>query len=146
MDRISELLAQVNAVHHKGRPDIFRGAGSAKYTEGQLRTLLADDGRPVFVAADETDRVVGYAFCVILDTCSNVLVERRELYIDDLCADENLRRQGIGQKLFSFVRDYARQIGCYHLTLNVWACNPAAMAFYEKQGMQMLKKEMEIIL
>jgi GNAT superfamily N-acetyltransferase len=53
---------------------------------------------------------------------------------------------GTGQIIYDFIKDYAKEIGCYHLTLNVWACNPSAMKFYEKQGMQMLKKEMEIIL
>jgi len=146
LERVKELLVQVNAVHHAGRPDIFRGDGAAKYTDGQLLAIFGDDSRPVFVAADEDGRVVGYAFCVIIDAASNVLNERRELYIDDLCADAECRRQGIGSRLFDFVKEYAKEIGCYHLTLNVWALNESAMAFYDRQGMRMLKKEMELIL
>ena len=48
--------------------------------------------------------------------------------------------------LFDFIKTYAKEIGCYHVTLNVWACNPGAMAFYESRGMKLLKKEMEVIL
>ena len=144
--RIQELLRQVEEVHHKGRPDIFK-QGARKYNEGQLSVLVEDDSRPIFVAADEDDKAVGYSFCVCsMPADSEFLTPIRTLYIDDLCVDEHIRGQGIGQLLYDYVKNYAKETGCYHLTLNVWACNPAAMKFYEKQGMQMLKKEMEIIL
>ena len=29
------------------------------------------------------------------------------------------------------VEDFAREKGCYNVTLNVWTCNPRAAAFYE---------------
>ena len=56
------------------------------------------------------------------------------------------RVEKLESKQERYIREYAKEIGSYHLTLNVWACNPSAMKFYEKQGMQMLKKEMEILL
>lgn len=144
--RIMELLLQVCRVHANGRPDIFRDGGT-KYTDAALEALMEDDTRPIFVAVDSEDRVLGYCFAVLIVTeNSTMMVPRRELYIDDLCVDEAVRRQHVGQILYDHVKSYAKEIGCYHLTLNVWACNPAAMRFYEKQGMAMLKKEMEVIL
>ena len=144
--RIQALLVQVNQVHADGRPDIFK-SGGVKYTDGQLRILLEDDTRPVFVAVNEEDFVCGYGLCIITDVqeTSN-RVPMKTLYIDDLCVDEKIRRMGTGKILYDFIVRYAREIGCYNLTLNVWACNPSAMAFYEKQGLVMLKKEMEMIL
>ena len=144
--RILQLLTQVCNVHSEGRPDLFKW-GQQKYKEGELALLLEDDSRPVFACVDEKDELVGYGFCVIIDyKDNNVLVDRRELYIDDLCVDEAVRGHGLGGKLFSYIKEYARSIGCYHVTLNVWASNESAMAFYEAQGMKMLKKEMEVIL
>lgn len=145
--RIIDILLQVNNVHAEGRPDIFK-KGGRKYTAEQLEMILEDESRPIFVAvSEETGDVLGYGFCVIIDTAeTNNLHPRRELYIDDLCVDEVYRRNGIGQIIFDYIRGYAKEIGSYHLTLNVWACNPQAMSFYEKQGMKMLKKEMEILL
>ena len=144
--RVLELLTQVCMVHHKGRPDIFK-ADSQKYHAEELELLFEDETRPVFVGVDEHDRVLGYGFCVLVDySGSNVQVERTELYLDDLCVDESARGKGVGSVIFDYIRSYAKEIGCYHLTLNVWACNPVAMAFYESKGMEMLKKEMEIVL
>lgn len=143
--RIADLLMQVARVHQLGRPDIFK-AGTRKYTDDELEVLLTDENRPIFVAVDDGGVVLGYAFCVILEKGSHVLNPMRTLYIDDLCVDSAARRQRVGQSLFDYVKTYAKEIGCYNLTLNVWACNPGAMAFYESQGMTMLKKEMETIL
>lgn len=76
----------------------------------------------------------------------HVLSPIKSLYIDDLCVNENCRGKHIGTKLFDFVKDYAREIGCYNVTLNVWACNPGALKFYEKCGMQVQKMGMEWVL
>ena len=145
MPKINDLLCQVLNVHHEGRPDIFK-SGAKKYTDDELKEIISDDTRPIFVAEIDND-VVGYAFCVFIrHENNNILTDIKTLYIDDLCVDASARRLGVGTALFDYVKDYAREIGCYNLTLNVWACNPGAMAFYEKLGMEMMKKEMETIL
>ncbi len=144
--RILDLLLQVNNVHADGRPDIFI-ADRRKYTDGQLSILIEDDTRPIFVAVDENEYVYGYGFCIVTEVKEGSnLRPIKTLYIDDLCVEEGRRRMGAGQIIYDYIKEYAKEIGCYHMTLNVWACNPSAMRFYEKQGMQMLKKEMEILL
>ena len=45
---ILRLLKQVNNVHAALRPDLFR-MDERKYGEGDLRELLRDETRPVFV-------------------------------------------------------------------------------------------------
>lgn len=146
MPRIDELLTQVNLVHHRGRPDLFR-YGTRKYTDEELRALLKDQGRPIFVAVDEEDRVLGYAFCVFQQHIGhNILTDIKTLYIDDLCVDETLRGQHIGSALYDAVLAFARESGCYNVTLNVWSCNPAAMRFYESRGLKPQKVGMEVIL
>ena len=142
---MTDLLRQVGQVHHEIRPDLFR-AGAQKYDEKALKTLLADSRRPIFVAETE-NRVAGYAFCILQVTENDpVLCDRRVLYIDDLCVDETVRGQGIATALYSRVTEYARQIGCDAVTLNVWCGNDSAMKFYEKSGLKPQKVGMEAIL
>lgn len=146
MERIDELLGQVLMVHHRGRPDLFK-PNCRKYTDEQLLCLIEDDTRPIFVAVDEENRVLGYSFCMVTEQKNNnILTDMKTLYIDDLCVDEELRGRHIGRILYDFVKGYAKEIGCYNLTLNVWACNESATKFYEKCGLQVQKKGMETIL
>ncbi len=129
------LLKQVGGVHRGIRPDIFR-AGAQKYDAGELEAILADPSLPIFVAA-EGDFVAGYCFCQLKEyRDSSVMTDRRELYIDDLCVDENRRGQKIASRLYEFVLDYAREQSCRFVTLNVWSGNDGAMAFYERMGLR----------
>ncbi len=145
IERIHELLTQVNLVHHKGRPDLFKCG--RKYTDEQLKEILKDEKRPIFAAADENDCLQGYAFCVFQQHLNdNILTDIKTLYIDDLCVDETCRGTHIGSTLYNAVLDFAREHGCYNVTLNVWSCNESAMKFYEHCGLKPQKIGMETIL
>lgn len=146
MERIDALLMQVERIHHEGRPDLFR-VGRKKYTDEELRELIHDDSRPILVAADEKDAVMGYAFCIFQQYQNhNIMTDIKTLYIDDLCVDETIRGRHIGRTLYDSVLEFARQNGCYNVTLNVWSCNASAMKFYESCGLKPQKIGMETIL
>ena len=147
---ILNLLVQVDMVHHNGRPDLFKGPAT-KYTADELKVLLADDTRPVFVFVEDEEKgrqkVLGHAFCIRQQHVGdNVLTDILTLYIDDICVDENARGRHIGRRLYDHVIAYARELGCYNVTLNVWSCNPGAMKFYESCGLVPQKVGMEKIL
>ena len=142
---VHELLSQVLAVHAEGRPDLFR-EGTRKYTDDELLAIFADDSRPVFVAV-EGDVVLGHAFCEVQDfRGSNNMQPILSIYIDDICVDEKCRGRRVGTALYQHVLDYARELGCYNVTLNVWTCNPGAQRFYDAMGMTPLKTCLEQVL
>ena len=141
--RINDLLFQVAKIHSGGRPDIFK-ADTKKYTDDELISIIENENTPVFVATDEGDTVLGYAFCVINEIKDNLLLcDMKSLYIDDLCVDENCRGRQIGTLLYNFVVSYAKETGCGQITLNVWCLNSSAMKFYQKCGLSPLKVVME---
>ena len=140
-----QLLQQVGEVHHQIRPDLFRG-GAQKYDGPALEKLLADPARPILIAELEGS-VAGYAFCILQETKNDpVLCDRKVLYIDDLCVEETLRGRGIAGALYARVCEYAKELGCHAVTLNVWCGNDGAMKFYEKAGLKPQKIGMEYIL
>lgn len=142
--QILALLAQVDLIHHKGRPDLFKIG--TKYTRAELNALLADECRPILVAADGS-AVRGYAFCILqAQKEDNILPEMKTLYLDDLCVDEKCRGMHIGSALYRAVVELAKQAGCYHVTLNAWCLNPGAIRFYEALGMKPMKICMEQVL
>ena len=144
--QMNSLLYQVERVHQQGRPDLFK-EGAKKYTDNELKDMLKDKTKPIFAAVDENDVMKGYAFCVFQEhNGDNVLTDIKTLYIDDLCVDENCRGQHIGSVLYEAVKKFAKEQGCYNVTLNVWECNPSARKFYEKAGLKPYKKGMEVIL
>lgn len=143
--KIGDLLLQVCLVHHNGRPDIFKVG--KKYSDDELRIILKDENRPILVAVDGNDEVMGYCFCIFQQHVNNsVLTDIKTLYIDDLCVDESLRGKHVGKELYESAVRLAKESGCYNLTLNVWSCNTSAMRFYESQGLVPQKTNMEIIL
>ena len=143
---ISKLLYQVHRIHAEGRPDIFR-LGNKKYNDDELRAIISNDTTPIFVAVNEEEKVLGYAFCIYQETKGNPsLCDRKTIYIDDLCVDATERGQHIGTALYDYVKEQAKSEGCSAVTLNVWCLNEGAMRFYEKCGMKPLKVVMEDII
>lgn len=144
IDGINKLLYEVHKVHSDKRPDLFK-VGSKKYTNEELAKIIVDDNRPIFVYVDNDD-ILGYAFCVFIKNNSNSLTDILSLYIDDLCVDENASGKKVGTSLYNYVLQFAKEAGCYNVTLNVWACNNSALKFYEKCGLSVQKIGMEKIL
>ena len=143
IQRIIELLHQVNMVHHVLRPDLFK-PHTTKYNEEELEAMLNNDSKPIFVY--DEGMVLGYAFCQITEVKDHQLLEDiKTLYIDDICVDEEARGKHVGKALYEYVRDYAKTIGCNNITLNVWEGNEPALCFYRNMGMQVQKTTMEII-
>ena len=120
--RIMELLGQVLQIHAEIRPDVFI-LGTTKYTDSELKELLEQEDKPIFVAAGEDDVCMGYAFC-------------------------QLKEQPFSTNMvpFKYVKQQAKKLGCYEVTLNVWAGNTSAESFYEKMGMKTKERQMEYIL
>lgn len=143
---MQDLLSQVLEVHHQARPDQFK-TGARKYTAQELEAILADKNRPIWVYEDENGTVRGYAFCMIIQHLDDhILTDIRTLYIDDLCVDQNWRHHGTGRQLYEAVCAWARDNGFYNVTLNVWADNAGALAFYNSLDLHPQKIGMEKIL
>lgn len=143
--RIGELLYQVHELHAKARPDIFK-SGARKFSEEELELRLRDSKNPVFVYEDE-DGVCAYVMCIYESTKDKEYMHKRKvLFIDDLCVDASKRGLGIGEKLYRYVVNIARENKCSSVSLHVWNDNKSALKFYERLGMQAKYTEMEEIL
>ena len=142
---ILALLGQVEAIHQKGRPDLFLEHGT-KYTAAELFEIMTDAERPIFVAA-VGERVVGYIFGIITETRdSTMLVDMKTIHLDDVCVDESCRGMGIGGLLMEYVIAWAKSVGCNRMDLDVWEFNDGARRFYEKYGFVTQKRRMDMWL
>ena len=146
IDRLIELLHQVLELHAEIRPDVFR-SGTTKYTKEELRPMLSDEQKPIYVAVDENNEVIAYAFCQLREPpFSNTMVPFKSFFVDDFCVDAKARGGHVGKRVFEFIKQEAVRLGCYEVTLNVWSGNDDAERFYEKMGMKTKERQMELIL
>lgn len=145
IEAVNTLLRQVLAVHHDGRPDLFRESGK-KYTDSELEGIFANpEDTPVFVY-EQDGQVLGYAFCALQRQDSGSLMPLTTLYVDDICVLESARGKHIGKALFEHVKAFAKEKGCHNITLHVWECNPGARAFYERLGLKPQYTSMELLV
>ena len=137
---ILNLLRQISKYHSNLRPDIFKV--SSKYNYDEVAKLINSKDFIIFVH-EENNLVDGYVFLKLIKVKDHSLLQDiNTIYIDDFCVDENKRRTGIGEKLYSFVKKYAKENGYDNITLNVWAGNDA-IKFYEKMGLKPQKITLE---
>ena len=142
---ILALLKQIGSLHHQGRPDLFR-ANAQKYSASQILNILDSVTNPIYVAVEDS-KILGYGFCMMKTYFHDpVIGDHTTLYIDDLCVDEQHRHRGIGKALYQKILGFARLHNCHNVTLNVWCCNPDAIAFYESLGLTPQKIGMEAVL
>lgn len=124
--RIHELLQSIRELHQAMYPDRFKG--EAKYGVEEILDILADPKTLVFVYALE--EVLGYVIAFIKED---------HLFVDDLCVDESMRGQKIGEQLMDQILLEAKALGKREIQLNVWEKNKTAIHFYEKLGYAPLK-------
>lgn len=143
IDSLMELLYQVHNYHKNYRPDIFK-AFKTKYNREELEKLLFNSNYKVYVYELE-NKVVGHIFCIIEELKDNPsLHDRKILFIDDLCVDENLRSRGIGKELCDYALKLSKELNCDSVELNVWNFNDKSLNFYKKLGYTELKTRMEL--
>jgi GNAT superfamily N-acetyltransferase len=54
------------------------------------------------------------------------------LYIEDILVLEEYRRQGVGKKMFDYLKEIAKREGCGRIEFTVLKWNKSAQDFYEK--------------
>lgn len=136
-------MSQILLVHHQARPDIFKEKGR-KYNEQDLEKLMNQEHTPIFVYEDTDGQILGHLFVTIKEESENpVLRPIKTLFIEDLCVNQAARGQKIGDQLYQFAISYAKEIGCYNLTLSVWN---DTLRFYQRQGMKPQETDMETVL
>jgi GNAT superfamily N-acetyltransferase len=61
------------------------------------------------------------------------------LFLEDIFVLEEYRRQGVGKKMFDFLKETAKREGCGRIEFTVLKWNKLAQEFYEKNKAQLLE-------
>jgi len=89
----------------------------------------------LFIVAETKGAVVGYALAQIKKPIP-VYIWRKEVELSDLFIKQSFRHKGIGKKLFSEVKLFAREINADYLWVGADSKNHSARDFYGRVGFE----------
>lgn len=142
LERVNELRAQVNDVHVKGRPDIFK-PGFCQELKDVVYEMCNDENKNIIVA--EQDGMICGMVCIeyMIKPESPYNLERKFCHIVEVAVDEAFRRHGVAREMFEFIKKDAKERGFTRIELDVWGFNESAREFYESVGFKTFRRFME---
>lgn len=137
---IGAILQQVQNLHVKMRPDIYRPL-AAVMPEDEIAQIIRDG---TGIVAETEGKVVGLAFFTYRDIDAPTHVARRVIFIDCMAVDGKYRGCGVGTAMLRFITKKAADEGCDGVELQVNAKNIRAKALYERCGFAEKSINMEL--
>jgi len=143
LDQINELRKQVNEIHAKGRPDVFKaGFGNAIR---DLAILFLNGESSDIVVAERDGVICGMACVEYVDKPETPYGKARSFYhVQEIAVDKKYRRQGVAKELFEFMIADAKKRNLDKIELDVWEFNDSAIEFYQAVGFRQTRRWMEI--
>ena len=141
---IHKLIMQLHKLHVSKRNDIYKDIDPMNFEE--FKTELTNSNN-IYLIAEFENKIVGICFSQIKEILNNKIMKNRKiLYIEDICVDENYQKKGIGKKLYNQIVELAKVKNIDYIELMVWGFNENAIKFYENLGMSIknLKFEQKI--
>ncbi len=133
-DLLSLLNADVQNLHAAAMPERFKESGADTFPASAARALLVKPNNLVFIA-EVGSEPAGYAYAEIVHLGESSLVHAwDEVYLHHLSVRPAWRRKGVAGALLDRVRAAADELGIGPMTLQVWAFNDGARAFFQQRG------------
>lgn len=129
---VNKLAKQVHDIHVEWRPDLFLSVEEVIKKEDYENLIQNNE---IFVAKIQ-DEIVGYVTIKIQIKDNPSMRFRKQICVDAICVDENVRGKGIGTKLLDYVKEIGKENDCTDMYLTVNKENENAIKIYENFGMK----------
>jgi ribosomal protein S18 acetylase RimI-like enzyme len=134
-EALSALNAEVQAIHAKALPWLFKAPGSDTFSPSAVEALLGEADSLIFVA-ELHGIAAGYAVAQVVRRPETPFHFAHDmLYVNHFGVRAAARRQGVGSALMAAVRAAATQCGVATVALDVWSFNERARAFFCRRGL-----------
>lgn len=131
---IAAIAQEVHALHAAALPDVFQPPTPAVATPAEMAALAARAGHLLLVATDG-DAIVGYAHAEEQVAPATPMKRAAALlHVHAMGVAGAHRGRGVGHALLGAMHAAAAARGLDGLSLEVYAFNAAARAFYEREG------------
>ena len=137
------LLAQIGArlfdqtFRAQNTPEDMEEYLASTYSPDLQRAEIADPDRATVLAFDGAGTPLGFA-TTRRGTRSNGVVSERPVEVQRIYVDRESHGSGIGAALMNSCVERARAWSADVLWLGVWQENPRAIAFYKRQGFEVV--------
>ena len=141
-EMISFLNNEVQAVHAKVFPHIFKPPSKNSFSASEVIELIHKPGTVINVA-DYNGSIVGYAYAEIRQYPEDsIQYGQNVIYLHHISVRQSSRRKGVGQALIQALMRLARERKISIVMLDVWSFNTDARAFFKKQGFSVFTQRM----
>lgn len=107
--------------------------------------LYENDFNVIYVAKNDEDLIIGYAYCKIT-TIDDGPYKSHIALLDGVYVENEYRHQGIASKLIDECKKWSKQVGAIFFEINVMTANKGALGLYEKIGFEEVEKKMRLSL
>lgn len=134
--RLSALARDVQILHAKHHPEIFKVPQNEAFAVSFFEEMLADPAVRIFIA-EEGEEQIGYLLCKLVERPENSFTfTARILHIDQISVRPGAHGRGIGAALMQQAEMLAKEWGLQRIQLDSWDFNIAAHGFFEHLGFQ----------
>lgn len=145
IEKINILRKQVNDLHIKGEPNIFKPGFSVEMQE-YAKQFVGSDQKILLVCEDEKI-IRGYAMVsFVIKPETPYRYELKFAEIEEIGVDQNCQNKGYGKQLMNSIINLAKQKGFFQIELNMFTFNQNADKFYEKMGFETYRKHLRLNL
>src|SRR6266496_1074209 len=123
---LSSLCMDVQALHVKHHPNIFKTPESEDFAESFFKEMLTDPAVHIFIA-EESGEAVGYIFCQLIERPESPFTfARRSLLVDQISVRPAARGKGVGTALMQQAELLAKDLAVERIQLDSWDFNTNA--------------------
>lgn len=141
---VKSISEEVQKKHAQARPDQHT-TKQITFEDVYKTNIYQNPKFGVFVATVD-EKIVGYMIVRIVDGKPHFEGQRayRYLYLHEIGVADDYQNRNIGEKLFKYSLDFARENQASSIELGVWEFNQEAIRFYEKLGFTTKTRRMEM--
>jgi len=129
--KIADQLRKAEAPLDKTKNIKLNSYLSEEYKKKELEYIASR--KKIFLVAVIDEKIVGYVNGYVFEN-SDIYYKKPVAYLDCLCVDKSVRKQGIGQSLIDEFTKMVKERGVKYIKLNAFENNIPAVSLYKKLG------------
>lgn len=143
LEQINIIRKEVNDLHVKGNPKIFKKGFSKEIAEYVNQYVNRED--KFLLICEENNLICSYAMVnIVVKPETPYRYELKYLEIHEIGTLQSQQGKGYGKQLIQKVKDIAKEHAINRIELNMWAFNESALTFYEKLGFNTYRRYLEM--